>query len=436
MRKLWLVMVFCALTAEFPGMWEGHWSTPWHFVTDAVFGSVPVVHLYWFDAVVIFLLLKTGKGKPPPLKSLGTAVVVSIAALLIWAAYGALRGGSVMDMRLQLRAMIITMLAALMQAKLFRTREHFVSLGKTVIYAALFRFVTMVLFYILVMRDLNAKIDTVTSHGDSVLFVSAIAISLANAIQKRSRKTTWKTLIFVSMMLWCIQVNNRRLAYVSLVGALIIILSLIWTSDMRRKLLRVLRVVLPIVLIYVAVGWAHPTGIFKPIAKLQSTSDPNDLSTQSRIVENIGLIVTLQTNPLLGTGFGHEYIEVSSLFSVGFAQVFKQYRYMPHNSLLGLVAFMGALGFSAFWMVFPITVYVAARIHALTRVPLDRTIAMVIMCNIIIYANQVWGDLGNHAIQSLVIVSMSIAAAARAAVFSGTWSSGNASASGESLSNS
>jgi len=425
MRRLWYMVVFCVLTAEYEGgTWEGHWSTPWHYVTDILFGAVPGIHIPWYDVIVLALLVMARRERGPIAKPIEKAIWTTIGTLLAWALYGALRGGSVMDMRLQLHTMIIMLLTALMQIKLLHKHEHYRLLGVTIVYAALFRFAMMFTFYITVMRSLTVPVATVTDHGDSMLFVTAIVAAIANAIHKRTRKSTWQAGGITLLMIWCIQINNRRLAYVSLAAAIIIIVILLWTGDFRRKLLRVAMKVVPLLLVYVAIGWSHPTGIFKPIASLQSVGDAKDPSTESRIVENIGLVTTLQENPLSGTGFGHKYTEVSADFSRGFAETFPQYRYIPHNSVLGLVAFTGAIGFAALWMIFPITAFFAARSYQYAKLPIDKTLSMVALCEVAIHTNQMWGDIGTLAIPGMVLISGAIAVAARVPIFTAAWSTG------------
>jgi hypothetical protein len=222
------------------------------------------------------------------------------------------------------------------------------------------------------------------------------------------------------MMLWCIQTNNRRLAWVGLIGSLLIMYFQSQIGPLRRKINRVLIRIGPVVALYVAIGMSNPVGIFKPVASLVSVNDPNNPSTQSRILENIGLIVTLQTNPLFGTGFGQQYIEISTAFSVGDA-IFPEYRYVPHNSVLGLLAFSGAFGFTGIWMVFAVTAFLNARAYAFATKPLIQTIAMTSVCEVIVHTNQMWGDLGSIATPGMVVISTAMAAASRMPVLTGAW---------------
>jgi O-Antigen ligase len=422
-RRLWCITVFCVLTFEYPHLFEGHWSTPWHYVADIILAPVPFVHVWWLDVIIVALLL-AARAQPGAARERARPVDVtlwlSIGTIFAWAVYGAMSGGSVLDERLQLHVVVLTSVAAFAQTNILRKPEHFRMLGKAIVYAGLFRFAMMFVFYLAIMRSLKERMEDVTDHGDSVLFVTCIAIVLANAIHRRTRKDVVFGLVVTTFMVWCIQINGRRLAWVGLVGALATVFALMRTGPYRRRLQRWALIGAPILALYLAIGWSMPTGIFKPLASLQSVSDVNNPSTQSRLLEDIGLIITLQGHPFVGTGFGQKYIEVSDVFAPS-KVAFPQYRYVPHNSVLGLAAFTGALGFIGIWMVFPVTVFLNARTYAFARTPLEQTIAMVGVCEVIVHINQLWGDIGLNAPQGMIIVSGSIAAASRMSVFTGAW---------------
>jgi hypothetical protein len=419
MQRFWAFIVFCTLSAEFDGFYGNHWSTFERYLGDILFNPVPGIRVPWYDIIVLFLLFAGGKPNRARPKPIVTALSTTLLGIFLWALLGASRNGSVLDMRLQLHTIVMVMLTALMQIRLLRTREHYVMLGKAVVYAAVLRSLLITYFYFAIWRNLTVELQTATEHGDSILFVTCIVVVIAHALHHPAKKTIWRAVLIVFAMLWAIQLNNRRLAYVSLVGSLVIIVALIWTGELRKKLQRPALYAALVLAVYAAAGWSHPTGIFKPLSSLQSVSDVNNPSTQSRILEDIGLIVTLQQGPLLGTGFGQKYIEISTTFSVqGF---FPQYRYVPHNSVLGLIAFTGAAGFSLIWMIFPVTAYFAARSYHFAKQPMDKTIAMAAICQVIVHTAQMWGDIGITAIPGLVCMSGAIAASAHVAVFSGAW---------------
>jgi hypothetical protein len=148
--------------------------------------------------------------------------------------------------------------------------------------------------------------------------------------------------------------------------------------------------------------------IFAPVRSLTSVTDDTDASNWCRNVENYDLLLTLRHNPLVGTGWGHEYDEVIiSIEYEGFA-----YLYRPHNSMLALLAFTGALGFYLTWIYLPIGGFLATRVYLTSSIPMQRTTAMAALCIIPIYMVQCYGDLGIEDVDTAIVVSTCFAAVA------------------------
>jgi len=418
------IVAFCVLTSEFPtGTFEAHWGTPWHYVADVLFAPIPGIRLWYLDGIFLALWfaarLAPGASRGIA-KPMTTAILLSMGTLLAWGVLGTLRGGSVIDMRLQLHTVTMVYLVSFMMMSALRTPDHFRMLGKAIVAAALFRALMIFLFYVLVMRTLPEYIATITDHGDSITFVTAIVLVLADAIHARDKKATWRALVIIPILVFAIHMNNRRLAWVGLIGSLLVVYFLLPSGKIRRNVHRKLLWASPFIAAYVVAGWGKTTGIWKPLSALQSMGpSSNDPSTESRNIENMGLIVTLQTSRWTGTGFGHQYIEVSSVYSAGV--VFPQYRYCPHNSVLGLAAFTGMFGMLGIWLVFPVAAYLAARSYRGAQLPLHKTMAMATVAEVWIHMNQLYGDIGLNAWQGLVIMSGGFAAAARLPHMTGIW---------------
>jgi hypothetical protein len=274
-------------------------------------------------------------------------------------------------------------------------------------------------FLILFLRGSGIEVEAVLDHGDTLLFTTAFTIVVAHALHARKKGTTAKCVAVMLVMLWAIQTNNRRLAWVSLVSSMACIYFLATAQTARKRLHTSIKVIIPIIALYVGVGWGSSAKIFKPLQSFQQMGgEKKDLSTLSRTFENIGLAKTLNTYPIMGSGFGHEYIEVSDALAPKGA--FVSYRFDPHNSVLGLLAFMGPIGFFFVWAIFPLIAYYAVRAYRYATTGPDRTVAIVAVCEIIIHVNQMFGDIGINASEALVLVPLAMAAASRLAVSTGS----------------
>src|SRR6185369_12953319 len=85
------------------------------------------------------------------------------------------------------------------------------------------------------ITDLPGKPEWCTNHSDTVLFVMALVILLAHAIEQRKRHVILRSLGVGAVILAGLALNNRRLAFVSLaVAPLVIYLALDPSRRTRR----------------------------------------------------------------------------------------------------------------------------------------------------------------------------------------------------------
>ena len=186
-----------------------------------------------------------------------------------------------------------------------------------------------------------------------------------------------------------------------------------------RRIKRVATVALPVLLLYVAVGWGRPQPIFAPLRSFTTVSVQQDNSTRARNVENLGLIATAEQDGwLLGSGWGHKYVEVSGKYNIYF---FELWPYVPHNSVLGLFAYTGYVGFVGFWMCVPMAAFFHARVARHAKRPLDQYVATIGLVQIVACADQWYGDMGSFSPFTMYTLAATFAAALRLPVASGDW---------------
>ena len=190
-------------------------------------------------------------------------------------------------------------------------------------------------------------------------------------------------------------------------------------SDLKRFLARAALVALPVAAAYVAIGWDSKAEIFAPVKLFRSVSDSDiDHSTLYRDVENYNLLYTIRWNPFVGAGFGQPFDIVAPLDDISF---FKEYRYMPHNSILGFWAFGGIFGFTGLSLVFVVAIFLASRSYRLARTPDERVAAFSVIAMVLIHEIQCWGDIGFSERNSIFLVSAALAVAGQLAVSTGAW---------------
>jgi len=424
-RRFAFVLVWLALTAEVqPSIFQGKWSTPLTTVGNALFTGLPLIHFPLWDLMVFattgaaLVQASARRGRVAPLLKSIRIAFASLALAWIWGVV--LQGGSAYQTMFQLHQFVMGMVVAHMLMATCSTVRHIEGLGKVVLLATLYRAFVLLLFWFLVARHLGAELIALTEHQDTSLFVTGLIILLAHATHRRTlRAGLWASLAAIPIVL-AIHLNNRRLAWLAVVAGLALIYFLLPKDKFKRRINVFLLTISPLLLTYVAIGWGQPTGIFKPVGSISTMfGEHQDASSVMRDIENYNLTKTLKSNPLLGIGWGHEYFEL--VVAVYIAGGFPQYRYMPHNSFLGVLAFSGLLGFVGTFQVIPVAVFLHMRAYLASRAAVPRTAALVGVVALVVCILEMWGDLGFNGATTNVMVGVSLAVAGRLPALVGAW---------------
>jgi O-antigen ligase/polysaccharide polymerase Wzy-like membrane protein len=422
MPRVVAVILYLMLTAEDAGVYSGLLVTPFQWPEQLLFGASFLKLPLWTYAQLGLLVALGGKGPAPRMRArpMDRALLASVGCVGLWAALGAARGGNLQQMGFQVFCYLNSVAFAFLVLAVMRTPAHYAMLLKAIVAAAVHRSIMAIGFYLFVVRDLSWKNapEFMTTHADSALFVTGLAILIANAVEGATKRAGLLLATLGPLILVAIQVNNRRLAWMALVSAIAVLYGLLPPSPRKRRVNRLILAGIPALALYVAVGWGRTERIFKPLASFDSATSEKDASTRSRDNENDGLILTFSQGPTLGTGWGLEYIETDSSLS---ARGFAQYRYIPHNSLLAILAFAGWLGFAGILMPIPVAVYLNTRTYRVASAPVVRVVAMVGVAEVAICLNQIYGDMGLFSRTNMVILATGLASAGRLSVWCGAW---------------
>lgn len=365
------------------------WSVP---LARSVPGlPVPLAPAFLVTAWLLIRVLSSPRPRPAPAgRAYLRACAAAAVTLLLADFYGLARGGSLQQTFYQLAPMLAT-LAVGATACLLASPTLLRSLERVLMLAAGIRALMAVYVYLTVFRPAGESYLYVTTHSDSVLWVVAVALLIGRIIATFRLDPQRARVALLLLLLAAIAVNNRRLAWVELAVAAGYAM---WAVPQRlyRLRKRIAVVAVPALLAYTAAGAAGPPSmVFAPVQALISVNDEEDSSTLSREIENHNLLVTIRQGGPLGIGFGHPYTE--AVVGPNIATAFPQYRYLPHNSTLGLLAFAGIIGFIGFWLPFVVAMGSVVRLR---DDPSRHVRAAGIWFGgaIIAYTLMAWGDIG------------------------------------------
>lgn len=341
-----------------------------------------------------------------------------LAALAFAIGNGAARGGSLEMAVWQTRPLAVTAaMFFLFEAALRGPVDHLL-VGRLVVLAAAARALLALWVRWTVVPYAAIPVEYVTDHGDSMLFSLACLLLVAHLAERPDRRRLQAALLFLPLLLLGMDANGRRTAWLELGLGLVVVLVVARGARWRRRAARVALASVPILLLYGAAGWGSSDAAFRPVQLARSVVDSRvDRSTWDRQVENWNLAMSMREHPLAGRGFGREWTEFFAGDQI--TDIFTRYRAQPHNQLLGILLFGGALAFVWIWAPFAVLVLVGARAYPRAGTPEERAAALCVGASAIVFAVQCFSDLGPFWPQYAVLLGLALAMGGKLAAATG-----------------
>jgi hypothetical protein len=417
-RKVLAVSFFLFLAADGDCAYAGKYFAPLGLV-GALF-TMPIPYKIGIANHIVLGILFLGRSKSRAewVRPMMSAFKLCVATILTEFLWGMARGGDFRSGYWQVYFIWSGLLFAYCVASVCAESRDFAPLLSAIVYAAGYRAFMCSLYWFLYVRPGDWKTDFILCHDDTVLQASAVFIVVIRLLN--GSKQWLRSVGYLVLQVASIFFNNRRLVWLSLASAAIFLVFLLPPSKAKKRLVRTFLIVAPILWVYVIVGSGRTEAIFKPVASFSSTTGAEDASTMARNVENLGLIATgLANNRLFGPGWGQPYIEVANWYTI--ADFFPLWKYVPHNSILGLLAYTGLLGFAGFWLAYPVSMFLNARLARLGSTPYLRQLGTIAALDLVICGYQMYGDMGTYYARPMYLLGFSYAISMRLPVEGGVW---------------
>lgn len=430
-------LVFVLLALDNFSTALGLWHTPWAIVNELVINNldrtIPAARGFKLAGMELLGVLVLGvvahrrasgatidvRGKVPTASLVPHLALVYLLAIAYAVANGFLHRGSTEIMIWQARPLLQMLMLFFIFDQAFRGPLDHRPLAQIIVLSALAKAILAIFVY----YKFEAQGDPLacaTNHGDSILFTVACMILVAHLMERTDRRRLASCALILPLLLWGMQVNGRRLVWVQLAFALLATYLMSPWRPWKRAFTRAALVTAPIALLYLSVGWNSGSKVFAPVQVARSVIDTKaDRSTFFRHVENWNLVMGMRYWPVLGRGFGHEFIEYYPNDNI--VSLFPQYRAEPHNQVLGTLFFAGLIGFTGLWMLPAAGVFLAARSYRRAQVPEHRAAALCCYATILVGFIDTYGDLGLRNIQNKVLTALALAFVGKLAVASGAW---------------
>lgn len=438
LRHSLLILGFLCLTLESPGevFASGKWHPPLRLIGALMLAHLnitfPIKPLIFSGTDVALLMLVAiwvarrmaaspvdMAGNIRPATPLRQAALLCLATIFwVWG-FGMARGGADFGNSLwQVARVIYLPTVVLLCCAALRGPADARPFGIALLAAALLRAGMAV--YVRHLFPSTEEVPHATTHPDSMLFANAFVLALAIFFERPTRKSLALLFATLPLLTWGMIANNRRLVWVELLVTLFVLYLITPFTRLKRRIAQALAVAFPLIALYAAAGWGSSSKIFAPVRTIRSVIDSKaDASTSWRDMENFDLFYTLRNNPLFGTGFGHGYEEVVHLPDISSA--YQLYRFAPHNSVLGLLAFCGFIGFTGIWLLIPVGLFLSVRCYRFATTPRERATALAAVGILITYVLHCYGDIGLGTFTSVFTIGPALALVAKQAVATGAW---------------
>lgn len=434
LRYPWLVYIALVMTLDTPAepFATGEYKSPLRPIAVAlssqlknVFPSGALV-MSGLDLFIVGSLLvhaiRRAKGSPldregfvPTPFPLFAVNWLCLVAVLIATVFGLATGGVFRFALWQIQRNIYLPLVFVVAQAVFPSPSNFKGYLRLLVGVACIRAFLAIWF-----RFDYPEVEYTTSHSDSMVFGTVTCFLLIRMLHGATKRETWLSIPVLGLIGWGMVANDRRLVWVEIGAAFAFVYFMSPWTLLKKRFAQTVLGSLPIIIAYIAVGWQSGNGIFRPVGILRSMVDSkSDGSTLWRDLENFNLVTTFIHHPVLGTGFGHPF--EMAVWMPDITGSYELEPYVPHNSVVGLWAYTGYVGFTLMWMIPLVGAYLAARTYYLSKEPFDRTVSLTTFCCVVIYLLQCYGDMGLGSVISVLLISPSLAMVGKLAVKVGAW---------------
>lgn len=228
---------------------------------------------------------------------------------------------------------------------------------------------------------------TLTNHEDP-LFISDLLLFLLALTVFKVKVPQRKVLLWLLPVFFLgFYAGQRRAVYASFFIALVLFLVMLKSRE-RLRFMRMAAPVLIILALYCAVFWNRPGRLGAPIRLIASgfsnkkkVAGDRYWSDLYRDYERYDLAITVRRFPILGMGFGKEYLQPVDLALIGTNWSLRNW--IPHDEILWVMTKMGSIGFFIFFLFIDSLVFETGKLAKSLNDPYLRAVTYMIAAAIV-----------------------------------------------------
>src|SRR5258706_3654901 len=283
------------------------------------------------------------------------ALLIFLLFVAMGVAHGLVSGGDLKIIVLEVRPFWYLFLSYLLAYNLITDKKQIRILFWFIIICAGIKSLQGTYIYLVQYHGNLTGVNEIMAHEESFFWVAVILLVVLFFIHHNYRPQLYVALLTLPTIVIALIGNQRRTDYIALlVGAIVAWAIIVQVKPRARKQLVIGMIVFLIVgAAYVLAFGSSGGGFAQPARAIMSQfrPDPRDAASNLyRTIENTDLKFTVIQNPILGMGFGKEFLQPIPLPNILVLDPY--YLYIPHNTIYWVWMRLGALGYAALWFVF------------------------------------------------------------------------------------
>jgi hypothetical protein len=330
--------------------------------------------------VFVRRLVTRERAKPNPLAG---PVVAFAVALVMWLFYGLLAGGKLTVALWELRGLGYLCILILLVPQTIRSKRDVRMLLWVAIAVVGVKAAQGLWNYAVVLGGSLSEVRSITSHEDALFFAWILILLIALVVYGGDRWQRAALVVMLPVLAFTFVMTDRRAAFVALALGVMVLAALLSTDPAKRVLIA--RVGLPVLILttfWIAVGWEAPGLLGKPASIIRSIGAPDSQedkdSSYYRRAEEVNLIHAIESDPIIGLGFGRPFQAPGQggIVDVGFSLE----NVIPHNEIVWIWAKTGTIGFGLFWVFIGGVIAFGGLSYRTAREPYTKAIALFVTC--------------------------------------------------------
>ncbi|MBV8821883.1 MAG: O-antigen ligase family protein [Ktedonobacteraceae bacterium] len=324
----------------------------------------------------IFLLLliacyRLSRGQSPlRFGRLSLVFLFYLVCVAIGIVHGLAHGGNLKIIVVEVRPFWYLFLSYLLAYNFVRARHHVYTFFWLVIASAGIKSLQALYLYIFVLHGNLQGHHELMAHEESFFFAGLLLLLLLFCLHSRYRSQFYTMLLILPSVLIALVVNQRRADYLALIVGGVVAWSLTFSCKphSRRALALGMCGCILLSTSYISIcsgltgPFAAPAHAIVSVFCPDTTDRVSAESNAYRATEDYDLLYTVQKSPLLGWGFGRQFLEPLVLPNI--SSLDANYLYIPHNTIYWVWMRLGIVGFTALGCLFGSIIvkgYLAAR---------------------------------------------------------------------------